>query len=334
TCNYISKNTSEESTSLNTNTNMMPRSELEQKLDFYRKKAVVYNMEKSTQNWMRKFEEFRTKYNYVTPLELIEDLYLIEQQICEYVVQITKKGGSEYKATTIKQTINRINRYLSKNSTIHLHEKGLGKKEESMALTVQQVREILDDKFLNPKTPQSLLYRVFFRIQGDDVQQIHLLSDSPCTFGPVSDLVNYISKHPSDAPSNFYLHPNLNWIRNFMKDIKQKIKVKLPEGILTNHSGRKTATQILQDANILENAIINVTGHKSIQRVCAYQHINKHQQINMMKTLVSTIEPLKNSNKINQVASAEFNRSHDNINVNINTISMQDINMIQGEFQN
>ncbi|CAG8805031.1 24219_t:CDS:1, partial [Gigaspora rosea] len=57
------------------------------------KKAVVYNTEKSTQNWMRKSEEFRTKYNYVTPLESIEDPHLIEQQICEYVAQMTKKGG-------------------------------------------------------------------------------------------------------------------------------------------------------------------------------------------------------------------------------------------------
>ncbi|CAG8852689.1 15062_t:CDS:2, partial [Gigaspora margarita] len=41
-------------------------------------------------------------------------------------------------------------RYISKNGAIH----GLGKKEGSMALTAQQVKEILDDKFLDPKMPQ------------------------------------------------------------------------------------------------------------------------------------------------------------------------------------
>ena len=32
---------------------------------------------------------------------------------------------------------------------------------------------------------------------------------------------------------------------NFMKDIGKSIKVELPPGLLTNHYGHKTATQIL-----------------------------------------------------------------------------------------
>ena len=32
-----------------------------------------------------------------------------------------------------------------------------------MALTAQQVQEILADDFLNPNTPEGLLYQVFFR---------------------------------------------------------------------------------------------------------------------------------------------------------------------------
>ncbi|CAG8518507.1 4242_t:CDS:1, partial [Dentiscutata heterogama] len=55
---YTPESISEESTSsvLNSDTST-PRSEIEQKLDFYRKKAAVYNMEKSTQNWMKKYQE-------------------------------------------------------------------------------------------------------------------------------------------------------------------------------------------------------------------------------------------------------------------------------------
>ncbi|CAG8767776.1 9084_t:CDS:2, partial [Cetraspora pellucida] len=94
---------------------------------------------------------------------------------------MTKKDSGEYKATTIKQAVDAINRYLSKNNTIH--EKELGKKKGSIALTAQQ-------------------------------------------------------------------------------DIGQKIKVKLLEEILTNHSERKTAAQILQNANIPENTIMNITDHK------------------------------------------------------------------------
>src|SRR6266542_1329370 len=96
-----------------------------------------------------------------------------------------KKNAGKYKAKTIKQVIDAINRHLVKISPtrgINLHdkyefpdlqavlhgkmkdlqEKGFGEKEGSMALTAQQIQEILADDFLNPNTPEGLLYRVFF----------------------------------------------------------------------------------------------------------------------------------------------------------------------------
>jgi len=42
-------------------------------------------------------------------------------------------------------------------------KKVLVKKKGSMTLTAQQVQEILADDFLNPNTPEGLLYRVFFQ---------------------------------------------------------------------------------------------------------------------------------------------------------------------------
>ncbi|CAG8836679.1 16217_t:CDS:2, partial [Gigaspora margarita] len=111
-------------------------------------------------------------------------------------------------------------------------------------------------------------------------------------------------------------HCGLNKVGNFMKDIGQKLKVKLLDRALTNHSGRKTAAQILQDANIPEEAIMEFTGHKSLQGLRAYKSINKDQKINTMKTLV--------------------NNSH--VNFNTNAVTAQDVNMVQGqiygEFQN
>ncbi|CAG8484143.1 21394_t:CDS:2 [Rhizophagus irregularis] len=50
-----------------------------------------------------------------------------------------------------------------------------------------------------------------------------------------------------------------------MKDIGKSVKVDLLPGILTNHSGRKTVAQILQDADVLEDAIMGVTCHESVQ---------------------------------------------------------------------
>ncbi|CAG8805295.1 7902_t:CDS:1, partial [Gigaspora rosea] len=57
-----------------------PKSDLEQKLDFYWKKAAVPNTVKATQNWIKKLNEFCLRYNYIMPIETIEDPSLIEQQ--------------------------------------------------------------------------------------------------------------------------------------------------------------------------------------------------------------------------------------------------------------
>ena len=81
-------------------------SEIYKKLDFYRQKAMVPNTEKSTRNWIAKFEEFCKNYNYIVPLDKITDSELIEQQVCEYIAQMSKKkNAGEYKANTVKQAV-------------------------------------------------------------------------------------------------------------------------------------------------------------------------------------------------------------------------------------
>ncbi|CAG8831525.1 23250_t:CDS:2, partial [Racocetra persica] len=250
----------------------MPRSEIEQKLDFYRKKDAVPNTVKATQNLMKKFNEFRHHYNYVTPIETL----LIEQQICEFIAQMTKKDGGEYKAKSLnRQAIDRINRYINKTGAIrglNLHDKyqfldlhdilnGFGEKEGSMALTAQQVKEILSDNKNNQRG-----------IQGENAHCIQLPPDSSDIPGPVSDFTKYISKRPLGASDNFYLQPNPNWrntniwylkthcglnqVGNFMRDIGQKVK----------------------DTDIPEDAIMNITGHRSSQGLRAYKTVNESQK--------------------------------------------------------
>jgi transaldolase len=100
-----------------------PTLSLKEKLDFYRQKAKVPNTEKSTRNWIIKFEEFRKEYNYITPLEQITDSKLIEKQVCEYIAQMSKKKNSgEYKAKSIKQAVDAINRHLVKISLLQFIE--------------------------------------------------------------------------------------------------------------------------------------------------------------------------------------------------------------------
>ena len=168
-----------------------PTSSLKEKLDFYRQKAKVPNTEKSTRNWIIQFEEFRKEYKYIIPLEQITDSKLIEKQVCEYIAQMSKKNNSgEYKAKSIKQAVDAINRHLVKISPIHrinlhdkyefpdlwtvlngkmkyLQENGLGEKEGSMALSAQQVQEILADEFFNPN-----ILRVFYTMYFSELQLI------------------------------------------------------------------------------------------------------------------------------------------------------------------
>ncbi|CAJ0830960.1 17416_t:CDS:2 [Entrophospora sp. SA101] len=51
--------------------------------------------------------------------------------------------------------------------------------------------------------------------------------------------------------------------------------------------------EILQDANVPEDAIMGLTGHKSIQGVRAYKEVNEKQHLAAMDTLIHAIEPSK-----------------------------------------
>lgn len=72
-----------------------------------------------------------------------------------------------------------------------------------------------------------------------------------------------------------------------MKKIGRETQIDIPINLLSNHSGRKTATQILQDQEVPEQAIMQLTGHKSVQGVRAYKQINENQQLNTLNTLIN-----------------------------------------------
>ncbi|CAG8803362.1 5891_t:CDS:1, partial [Racocetra persica] len=232
------------------------KSVLNKKLKFYKKKATVLNMERATKNWMDKFEEFRRNYNYVTLINSIADPRLIECQVYEYIVQMTKKDGEEYKAKSIQQAVDRINRYLVKYGFIQglnlhdkyqfpnlydvvngkmkdLQEKGLGEKEGSVALTAQQVKDILDDEFLDPNTPEGLLYQGFFRnlmifaCRGNkhcalQINQFQIQADDSILF------CHYHSKNNQrkilrGSAQNIHMPPDLPGTSGPVSDIKKYI---------------------------------------------------------------------------------------------------------------
>ena len=102
-----------------------------------------------------------------------------------FIATMKKKDGTEYRALSIRQAVDGINRYLIEFSTIHginlrdhhqfpiltkvldgkmkeLQDKGLGKIKGSAALTRQYIANILSNPATSTLTPDTLIKRIFF----------------------------------------------------------------------------------------------------------------------------------------------------------------------------
>jgi hypothetical protein len=334
------------------------------KASYYREKAKVKNTEKSTKSWIVKFEEFCACAGYSVSLTDLDDISQLQKQIVEFISTMKKKDGSEYKATSVKQSVDALNRYLLHHSPVlqvNLHDKymfpdlhnvlhgklrdlqehGFGETSGSIAINPQQIQQILQHPKMAISNPEGLLYHVFFCLSiilamrgGEHYQlkvnqfksdghnglqffryisknnqrgiqggQAHVISIPANDNGPCSDIQLYLSKRPPSADENFYLQPNPSWLETgiwyrtahvgknklgkFMQKIGRETQTDIPIELLSNHSGRKTATQVLQDQEIPEQAIMQLTGHKSVQGVRAYKKVNEKQQLNTLNTLIN-----------------------------------------------
>ncbi|GBB96857.1 hypothetical protein RclHR1_28550002 [Rhizophagus clarus] len=82
------------------------------KASYYHEKAKAKNTKKSTKSWSTKFEEFCTCAGYSVPLTDLKDISQLQKQIVEFISTIKMKNGNEYKATSVKQSVDALNRYL------------------------------------------------------------------------------------------------------------------------------------------------------------------------------------------------------------------------------
>ena len=97
----------------------------------------------------------------------------------------------------------------------------------------------------------------------------------------------------------------------------------------TNHSGRKTLVQKLQDNDVPPNQIVQVTGHKNLQSVNYYSSLRERQMENISKILSSS------SSTTNAVLPAEqkclqshFTEAHSSTSAAENTLQT----MFQGHY--
>ena len=97
----------------------------------------------------------------------------------------------------------------------------------------------------------------------------------------------------------------------------------------TNHSGRKTLVQKLQDNNVPPNQIVQVTGHNNLQSVNYYSLLRERQMENISKIMSSS------SSKTNAVLPAvqkslqsHFTEAHSSTSAAENTLET----MFQGNY--
>ena len=73
-------------------------------------------------------------------------------------------------------------------------------------------------------------------------------------------------------------------LNNTMKDMTQAAGISGK----TNHSGRKTLVEKLQDSGVPPNQIIQITGHKNLKSVNNYSSLREKQMESISRILSST----------------------------------------------
>ena len=106
--------------------------------------------------------------------------------------------------------------------------------------------------------------------------------------------VNYFKTetHASVEGKNWFkAQPmGVNKLNNIMKDMTQAAGISGK----TNHSGRKTLVQKLQDSGVPPNQIIQITGHKNLQSVNNYSSLREKQMESISRILSSTTKAATN----------------------------------------
>ncbi|CAG8765525.1 8978_t:CDS:2, partial [Cetraspora pellucida] len=136
-----------------------------------------------------------------------------------------------------------------------LQEHEFGEIKKSIALNSQQIQEILQHSRIDYNNSVNLLYCIFIHLS------ILLVMHNGEHYQLKIDQFK-IDKHNGDWYKKN--HVGKNKLINFMHEIKCITQINISIELLTNYSGQKTAAQCLQDNDISEQAIMQLTGHRSI----------------------------------------------------------------------
>ncbi|RIA98535.1 hypothetical protein C1645_812595 [Glomus cerebriforme] len=184
----------------------------------------------------------------------------LQKQIVEYISTMKKKDGSEYKASSVKQAVDTLNRHLLHHSSIphiNLHDKYMfSDLHDVLHGKLHYLQEYGFGEHYNLKVDQ-------FKSDGHNGLQFFRYISKHNQRGINGGEAQIISiPDDNNADENFYLQPNPYWItgswyrtahvrknrlNKFMQNIGCETQIDIPIELLSNHFEHKTATQILQD---------------------------------------------------------------------------------------
>ncbi|CAG8832208.1 11379_t:CDS:2, partial [Gigaspora margarita] len=86
----------------------------QEQIQYLRDKSKVRNTEKSTLNWIQKFQKYRSDVELEGVAEEVDNANELEVQLCEYFTVAEKGDGSPYSVSSLLAAIRAINRFYTR----------------------------------------------------------------------------------------------------------------------------------------------------------------------------------------------------------------------------
>ncbi|CAG8834600.1 30469_t:CDS:2, partial [Gigaspora margarita] len=140
----------------------------QEQIQYLHNKSKVHNTEKSTLNWIQKFQKYHSDVGLEGAAEEVDNANKLEVQLCEYFTIAEKGDGSPYSVLSLLAAIKAINRFYNlivskvrpinlcdrqafpdlwtvlNSKTKDLSEKGYSETNRSDGLTFEEIRTILN----------------------------------------------------------------------------------------------------------------------------------------------------------------------------------------------
>ncbi|CAG8595955.1 1739_t:CDS:2, partial [Acaulospora morrowiae] len=113
-----------------------------------KKRAVVDNTHKSTQNWLKQFELYRQDTNLPGTIEDIADVKQLEDELIKYFTVMRKNNETPY-------SISSIHLWTVLNGKFYeLSKLGYNEIKDSNALTLEEIKIILNNSTTSKESPR------------------------------------------------------------------------------------------------------------------------------------------------------------------------------------